>query len=32
MSLGAPILDVVIKAPPRADGIPVEAQAVISDG
>ena len=32
MNLGAPILDVVIRAPPRADGVPVEAEALISDG
>jgi hypothetical protein len=32
MDLGAPILDVVIRAPPRADGIEVEKEAVISDG
>ena len=32
MDLGAPILDVVIRAPPRDDGVPVEAEAVISDG
>lgn len=32
MDLGAPILDVVIRAPPRADGVPVEAEAVITDG
>lgn len=32
VELGAPLLDVVIKGPPRADGIVVESEAIISDG